>query len=68
MSADRITSTLDNVTVIKYADDTFIIGCIANEFDLSDYFYEISQITTQCKYLCLLLNPSKTINVVFYQT
>ena len=62
---NRITSTLNNVTVIKYADDTCIIGCIANESDLSDYFYEISRITEQCKDLDLLLNPSKTKEMLF---
>ena len=62
---NRITSTLNNVTVINYADDTCIIGCIANKSDLSDYFCKISWITTQCKYLDLLLNPSKTKEMLF---
>ena len=29
---------MNNVTVIKYADDTCIIGCTANESDSSAYY------------------------------
>ena len=44
---DRITSELSNVTIIKYADDTCIIGCISNQQDLDSYFNEIDRISKQ---------------------
>ena len=62
---DRITSTLSNVTVIKYADDTCIIGCISNKQDLDSYFNEIDRISRQCVDLDLLLNASKTQEILF---
>ena len=57
---NRITSNLSNVTIIKYADDTCIIGCIAYQSDLNSYFDEIHRIAKQCADLNLLLNPTKT--------
>ena len=62
---NRITSNLSNVTVIKYADDTCIIGCIANQSDLCTYFDEINRIARQCDELNLLLNPTKTQEMLF---
>ena len=62
---NRITSNLSNVTVIKYADDTCIIGCIANQSDLCTYFEEINRIAKQCNDLNLLLNPTKTQEMLF---
>ena len=62
---NRITSNLSNVTVIKYADDTCIIGCIGNQSDLCSYFDEINRISKQCSDLNLLLNPTKTQEMMF---
>jgi len=62
---DRITSELSNVTIIKYADDTCIIGCISNQQDLDSYFNEIDRISKQCSDYDLLLNASKTQEILF---
>ena len=62
---NRITSDLSNITVIKYADDTCLIGCISNQSDLSAYLDEISRISKQCCDLNLLLNASKTQEMMF---
>ena len=60
-----ITSAFTNVTVLKYADDTCIIGCISNTDDLDNYFNEINRIATQCQDLNLLLNAAKTREMLF---
>ena len=62
---NRITTQLSNITVIKYADDTCIIGCISNQEDLESYFSEIERISKQCTDLDLLLNASKTQEIMF---
>ena len=62
---DRIRSGMSNVTILKYADDTCLIGCIANPLDLSNYFYEINRVANQCADLDLLLNASKTKEMIF---
>jgi len=62
---NRITSSQSNITVIKYADDTCIIGCIGKQCDLNIYFYKIKRISKQCNDLNLSLNPSKTQENMF---
>jgi len=62
---NRITSSQSNITVIKYADDTCIIGCIGKQSDLNIYYDEIKRISKQCDDLNLLLNPSKTQEIMF---
>ena len=62
---DQITSELSNVTIIKYAGDTCIIGCISNQQDLDSYFNEIDRISKQCSDYDLLLNASKTQEILF---
>ena len=57
---NRLVSECSNVTILKYADDTCIIGCISDDNDLQAYFNEISRVSTLCKQLDLSLNPSKT--------
>ena len=62
---DGIRSQTSNVTILKYADDTCVIGCISDESDLSNYFSEVNRISNQCNSLDLLLNPSKTQEMLF---
>ena len=62
---DRIRSERSNLTILKYADDTFIVGCISDNNGLSNYFDEINRISGLCKELDLLLNPSKTQEMFF---
>ena len=62
---DSIRSQEFNVTILKYADDTVIIGNIAAHDDFSKYLSEISRITNLCKANDLLLNASKTNEVIF---
>ena len=57
---NQTTSSLSNITVIKYADDTWIIHCIGNQSELHSYFNEINKSSEQCNALNLLLNLSKT--------
>mgnify|MGYP001801116996 FL=1 len=57
---------MSNVAVIKYADDICIIGCISNKQDLDSYFSERDRISRQCFILDLLLNASKTQEILFY--
>ena len=65
MQECRITSTLSNITVLKYADDTCVIGLVGNDLDLCNYFSEINRISKQCTDLDLLLNASKTKEMLF---
>ena len=62
---NRITSNLSNITVLKYADDTCVIGLVGNDLDLCNYFSEINRISKQCMDLDLLLNASKTKEMLF---
>ena len=59
---DSIRSEKQNVTILKYADDTVIIGNIAADADFVNYLDEISRISLLCKSSDLLLNPTKTNN------
>ena len=51
---------MSSVTVLKYADDTYLIRCTANPLDLSNYFHEINRVANQCAELGLLLNANET--------
>ena len=62
---NRIKSEQRNITILKYADDTCIIICISNNNDLSNYFNEISRVSNQCENFDLLLNPTKTQEMLF---
>ena len=62
---DKIRSSMSNVTILKYADDTCVIGCIGDNQDLCNYFSEINRIAQQCTDLDLLLNASKTKEMLF---
>ena len=60
-----ITSRAENMTILKYADDTCIIGLISNFSDANMYFSEVARISEQCKSLDLILNPTKTKEMLF---
>ena len=53
------------MTILKYADYTCIVGCIFDNNDLSNYFNEINKISGLSEELDLLLNPSKTQEMLF---
>ena len=54
-----------NVTIWKYADDIVIIGNIAADADFVNYLDKISRISLLCKSSDLLLNPTKTNEMLF---
>ena len=58
-----IRSEISNVVILKYADDTCLIGCIVNPLDLSNYFYEINRVANQCA--DLLLNANEIEEMIF---
>jgi hypothetical protein len=62
---NRIRSEQSNITILKYADDTCVIGCISDDNNLSTYFNEIKRVSNQCEELDLLLNPTKTQEMLF---
>jgi len=62
---DGIRSQTSNVTILKYADHTCVIGCISDESDLSNYFSQVNRISSQCNSLDPLLNLSKTQEMLF---
>jgi hypothetical protein len=62
---DIIRSTCPQVTVLKYADDTVIVGCISDDADLRVYKSEISRICALCHDNDLLLNGQKTHEMCF---
>ena len=53
---NQITYSLSNITVIKYAADTCIIGSVGKQSELHSLFNEINGFAA----LKILLNPSKT--------
>ena len=62
---DGIRSRCQNFHVLKYADDTCLIGLIGNPSDLDCYFSEVNRIANQCSDLDLLLNAGKTKEMLF---
>ena len=61
---NNCTSTSTDCHIIKYADDTVILGLIS-EGDETEYRKEISQMITWCNQHNLLLNAEKTNEMVF---
>ena len=61
-----ITSRAENMTILKYADDTCIIGLISNFSDANMYFSEVARISEQCKSLDIMSNPTKTKETLFF--
>ena len=62
---DCIIAEKQTVTILKYADDTVIIGNIAADTDFVNYLDEISRISLLCRSSDLLLNPTKTNEMLF---
>ena len=62
---NRLVSECSNVTILKYADDTCIIGCISDDNDRQAYFNEISRVSILCKQLDLSSNATKTQEMLF---
>jgi hypothetical protein len=60
-----IKSESSNVTVIKYADDTVIVGLIAQAEDTECYMNEIERICKLSNDHSLQLNPLKTKEMLF---
>ena len=63
---DYIQSTCEHASVIKYADDTVLLGFIGDPAaDNRQYFDEVNRIAGVCAADDLLLNASKTHEMVF---
>jgi hypothetical protein len=63
---DIIRSSTDKATVIKFADDTVVLGLIADPLvDNEAYFNEVHRLADICYDNDLLLNASKTHEIVF---
>ena len=52
-------------TVLKYADDTCLIGLISNSSDLDCYLSEVNRISNYCTDLDLLFEAGKTKEMLF---
>ena len=61
---DELRSRFRNCHLIKYADDTVIVGLISNN-DESEYNEQISEVVLWCKSHNLLLNAAKTKELIF---
>ena len=61
---NELRSRFRNCLLIKYADDTVIVGLISNN-DESEYNEQISEVVQWCKVHHLLLNAAKTKELIF---
>ena len=61
---NELRSRFRNCHLIKYADDTVIVGLISNN-DESEYNEQISEVVQWCKDHNLLLNDAKTKELIF---
>ena len=52
------------LTLIKYADDMALVGCLKDEFTLSQYFVQIGRLNAWFKQSFLKLNVGKTKELV----
>jgi hypothetical protein len=64
---DSLRSDFANVKILKYADDTAIIGCVTKG-DESNYHHVIDKTLSWCKSNNLLLNTKKTKEMVVNYT
>ena len=62
---DDLRATTCNCKILKYADDTAIVGVIKCEEDFMLYQQEINHVCTWSEQSCLFLNPRKTQELVF---
>ena len=60
----ELRSCFKNCHLIKYADDTVIVGLISNN-DESEYNDQISEVVQWCKAHNMLLNATKTKELIF---
>ena len=60
----ELRSHYKNCHLIKYADDTVIVGLISDN-DETDYIKQISEVVQWCSSHNLLLNVSKTKEIIF---
>ena len=58
-------TVFDNIPILKYADDTSIQALVSNDNDLSNYYLEIERFVQWCDSHYLLLNVSKTKELLF---
>ena len=58
-------TVFDNIPILKYADDTSIQALVSNDIDLCNYYSEIERFVQWCDSHYLLLNVSKTKELVF---
>ena len=61
---NELRSRFRNCRLIKYADDTVIVGLISNN-DESQYNEQISEVVLWCKAHNMLLNAAKTKELIF---
>ena len=61
---NELRSHFRNCHLIKYADDSVIVGLISNN-DETEYNEQISEVVQWCKAHNLLLNAAKTIELIF---
>ena len=57
---DFIRSSFSNTVIIKYADDTVILGLISDQRDSENYFSEVQSISQLCCDNDLILQATKT--------
>jgi hypothetical protein len=63
---DVISSAADNVKLIKFPDDTVVLGLITHPLtDNQAYFNEVGRLAILCDSNDLLLNPTKTHEIIF---
>lgn len=62
---DNLRSECENCTILKYADDTVLIGHIKNKNEYDQYQLELNRIAKWSAEKGLILNPSKTNELVF---
>ena len=61
---NELRSRFRNCHLIKYADDTVIVGLISNNYE-SEYNEQISEVVLWCKAHNLLSNAAKTKELIF---
>jgi hypothetical protein len=62
---DPLKATEKNCIILKYADDTVIVSTINNKEDLTAYQREIDHVQTWSEKSGLILNPTKSVEIVF---
>ena len=58
-------SSTDKAAVIKYGDDAVLHGFISNDADNFLYFNQVKQLSDYCNQSDLLLNHTKTHEMIF---